>query len=74
MRDPEVIKKILKHLGLWFAKRKPQPVANAPPTEFHIDYSRRAGEPSGPEADSQIPPSEDDVFTDADYAVETSAI
>ena len=70
IEDPEVIKRILKHLGLWFAKRKPQPLANvehppwrAPPTELHIDYS-----------DSQIPPSEEDLYTDADYPVETCAI
>ena len=63
IEDPEVIKRILKHLGLWFAKRKPQPLANAPPTELHIDYS-----------DSQIPPSEEDLYTDADYPVEPCAI
>jgi hypothetical protein len=74
IEDPEVIKKVLKHLGLWFAKRKPQPVANAPPTELHIDYSDRGVGPSGPEADSQIPSSVEELFTDADYAVESSAI
>jgi len=45
IEDPEVIKKILKHLGLWSAKRKPSPRANAPPVYIHLDYS-----------DSQIPP------------------
>jgi len=30
-KDEDVIKKILKHLGLWDIKRKPSPVANAPP-------------------------------------------
>jgi hypothetical protein len=63
IEDPEVIKKMLKHLELWFAKREPQPVANAPPAEFHIDYS-----------DSQIPSSEEDLYTDAAYPVETCAI
>ena len=29
----------MKHLGLWLVKRKPQPWANAPPTEFHLDCS-----------------------------------
>ena len=34
IEDPDVIKKILKHLGLWDVKRKPQPVANVyPPLE-----------------------------------------
>jgi hypothetical protein len=63
IEDPEVIKRILKQLGLWFAKRKLRPVANAPPTGLHIDYS-----------DSQIPDSEEDLCTDSDYAVESSAI
>jgi hypothetical protein len=43
IESSEVIKKNLQHLGLWFAKREPQPVANAPPTELHIDYSARPG-------------------------------
>jgi hypothetical protein len=41
IEDPEVIKKILKHLGLWSAKRKPSPRANAPPVYIHLDYSDR---------------------------------
>ncbi len=39
VEDPEVIEKILKHLGLWLVKRRPQPRANAPPVHFHLDYS-----------------------------------
>jgi hypothetical protein len=31
--DSEIIKKILKHLGLWNVKRKPPPRANGPPPE-----------------------------------------
>jgi hypothetical protein len=31
IEDPEVIRKILEHLGLWLAKRRPQPKANSPP-------------------------------------------
>jgi hypothetical protein len=31
IEKPDVIKKILKHLGLWSVQRRPQPVANAPP-------------------------------------------
>jgi hypothetical protein len=27
IEDPDVIKKILNHLGLWDVKRKPQPAA-----------------------------------------------
>ncbi len=43
IEDPDVIKKILKHLGLWDVKRKPQPVANVyPPLEgpAHRCFSR----------------------------------
>jgi hypothetical protein len=42
--DSDVIKKILKHLGLWLPKRAPAPKANAPPKAVLIDY-----------LDSQIP-------------------
>jgi hypothetical protein len=47
IENEEVIKKILKHLGLWDLKSKPPPRANAPPDniEPHLDYS-----------DSQLPP------------------
>jgi hypothetical protein len=42
IENPEVVKKILKHLGLWEVKPRPPPrIAKAPPllTEPHIDYS-----------------------------------
>ena len=47
IEDPEVIKKIFKHLDLWNLKARPPPRANAPPNniEPHLDYS-----------DSQLPP------------------
>jgi hypothetical protein len=47
IEDPEIIKKILKHLDLWDLKSKPLPRANASPhyIEPHLDYS-----------DSQLPP------------------
>ena len=47
IEDPEVIKKILKHLDLWNLKARPPPRADAPPNniEPHLDYS-----------DSQLPP------------------
>ena len=58
IEDPEIIKKILKHLDLWDLKSKPLPRANAPPNniEPHLDYSHRGVGPYGPEADSQLPP------------------
>jgi len=52
--DSDVIKKILKHLGLWLPKRAPAPKANAPPKAVLIDY-----------LDSQIP-SADDYLIDPD--------
>ena len=48
--DAEIIKKILKHLGLWDVKRKPPPRANAPPSEAIIIYD----ESSAPSADDYI--------------------
>jgi hypothetical protein len=38
IEDPEVIKKILKHLGLWDIKARPPPKATAPPPNLRIDY------------------------------------
>jgi hypothetical protein len=43
IEDPEVIKKILKHLGLWDFKARPPPKATATPPDFHTDYSARPG-------------------------------
>jgi hypothetical protein len=45
-----VIRKILKHLNLWDIKRKPQPLANAPPSAVFPAYD----DPSGPSADDLI--------------------
>jgi hypothetical protein len=55
VEDPDVIKKILKHLGLWDVKRKPQPVANAPPIDVFPAYDEQPG------------PSADDYIADPDY-------
>jgi len=62
IEDEEIIKKILKHLGLWDAKQRPPPKAHAPPPTVHIDYS-----------DSQVPPCEDYLYTDPDYPIEDYA-
>ncbi|MBW1737359.1 MAG: transposase [Deltaproteobacteria bacterium] len=43
IEDEEVIKKILKHLGLWKIKANPPPNANRPQPNVHIDYSARPG-------------------------------
>jgi len=46
IEDEEVIKKILKHLGLWEIKTRPPPRSNAPSKapEYYIVYT-----------DSQLP-------------------
>ena len=46
----DVIKKILKHLDLWGIKRKPMPVANAPPIDVFPVYD----DPPGTIADDYI--------------------
>jgi hypothetical protein len=59
IEDPEVIKKILKHLGLWDRKARPPPKVTAPPPNLRIDYF-----------DSQLPLSEDYLYSDVDYPIE----
>ena len=50
-----MIKKILKHLGRWDMKSKPQPTANAPPIDVFPEYDEQPG------------PSTDDYIRDPDY-------
>ena len=50
IEDSGVIKKILKHLGLWDVKRKPRPLANAPPIDVFPAYD----DPPGPGADDYV--------------------
>jgi len=58
VEDENIIKKILKHLGLWDRKARPPPKANALAVvqEYHIDYS-----------DSQVPVSDDYLYVDRQY-------
>ncbi len=58
IEDSEIIKKILKHLGLWKLKARPPPKAKQchKSIEQHIDYS-----------DSQLPPSDDHLYVDVQY-------
>ena len=53
-----ILKKILKHLGLWDVKRKPRPVANAPSIDVFHAYDQQPG------------PSADDYIRDPDYPAE----
>jgi len=64
IQDPEVIRAILKHLGLWLAKLPPAPKAHAPPARNH----HGAGQ-AGYVLDrfSQIPMNDDHLHWDPDY-------
>ena len=64
IENPEIIKKILKHLGLWDLKARPPPRANAlhKSCEQRIDYST-----------SQLPPSDDCLYVDEQYPEAFSA-
>ena len=64
---------LIKHLGLWELTPGPPPrMAKSQPlyTEPHIDYSHRGVGPYGPEADSQVPPSENGFYVDPIYPAE----
>jgi hypothetical protein len=50
IEDFDVIKKILKHLGLWDIKQKPSPRANAPPIDVFSAYDQ----PPAPTADEYL--------------------
>jgi hypothetical protein len=39
IEQEDVIKKILKHVGLWEVKLRPQPRANSPPSILVTDYA-----------------------------------
>jgi len=58
IEDEDVIKKILRHLGLWDRKPRPPPKADSPPMtlEYQIDYT-----------DSQLPASDKWLYVDAVY-------
>ena len=66
LENEHLIEKILKHLGLWEVKARPPPKTNPSPKGVHIDYvyfykSRN---------DSQVPSSDDYLYTDPDYPIE----
>ena len=58
IEDSEIVKKILKHLGLWYQKARPPPKVNSPPMtpEYHIDYT-----------DSQLPACYNYLYVDPEY-------
>jgi len=59
IEQPKVIKKILKHLGLWEVKARPPPKTSTPHPNVQLDTS-----------DSQVPPCEDHLFHDPEYPIE----
>jgi hypothetical protein len=59
IEDSEIVKKILKHLGLWEVKARPPPKTGAPQPNVRIDKSN-----------SQVPPCEDYLFHDPGYPIE----
>jgi hypothetical protein len=64
IEDREVIKAILKHLGLWFVKSRPAPKAHAPPA-----LNQHGSGPAGYVLDhfSQLPMNDDHLCRDPDY-------
>jgi hypothetical protein len=62
IEDGEVIKKILKHLGLWEIKGRPPPKSGALEPNVRIDTS-----------DSQVAPCEDHIYCDPEYPIEAYA-
>ena len=64
IEDEDVIKKILKHLGLWDRKPRPPPKANfsTMTPEYQIDYT-----------DSQLPASDKWLYVDPVYAEASSS-
>jgi hypothetical protein len=58
IEDENVIKKILKHFGLWAVKARPLPRANGPPEppKYYIDYT-----------DSQLSVSDKWLYVDSEY-------
>jgi hypothetical protein len=59
--DREVIKAVLKHLGLWLVRSKPTPKAHAPPSRYVLDNF------------SQIPLNDDHLYRDPDYPREDTS-
>jgi hypothetical protein len=60
IEDPEVVKKILKHLDLWEFKQPPRPIAHAPPAIQSPAYDDDAPQPSV-----------EDFIADPIYSIET---
>lgn len=64
IEDREVIRAILKHLGLWLVKSKPTPKVHAPPA-LNQSESGQAGYVL--DQFSQLPMNSDHLYRDPDY-------
>jgi len=64
IEDREVIKTILKHLGLWLVKSRPTPKAHAPPA-----LNQNGSGPAGYILDhfSQLSRNDNHLYRDPDY-------
>lgn len=77
IEDEEVVKKILKHLGVWDRKARPPPKATGPPRakEYNIDYSMSqlpcfpdvVSDEGGPESDKWLAEGHDFSVIDPEY-------
>ncbi|MCX5847259.1 MAG: hypothetical protein NTW12_13035 [Deltaproteobacteria bacterium] len=56
IEDGEIIKAILKHLGIWLIKSNPPPKAHGPPSVEHVMDDH-----------SQIPINDDHLYRDPEY-------
>jgi hypothetical protein len=87
IEDPEIVKKILKHIGLWDLKARPPPKAMASLPNIRIDYVYFVEDVYFVDyvyfvedvyfyksrMDSQIPPSDDYLYVDVEYPEVISA-
>ena len=64
IQDREVIKAILKHLGRWLLKSKPNPKAHAPPA---LNQHGSGQATYVLDQFSQLPMNEDHLYRDPDY-------
>ena len=74
IEQEEIIKKILKHLGLWLVKKRSPPKIHAPPIKDYFgstvfDPEEQTRRELAEVSDSQIPPWDDD-YSDPDYPFE----
>ena len=55
IEQAEIIQKILKHIGLWAAQKRPPPQAGLHQVQSHIDYTESQVVYSGDDCDPYYP-------------------